>query len=340
MSTLSALDRRTIAQLGQPRNVDHLAHELRVDNFTKTRPSDEVFDHLNELASRGLVVNLGSFASSSDAALAAVDNKESFDFTDESAQIFERRLDQDRHLWRLDGDLWVISKEGVEALHAPDENEAPPLTPSQVQALIEQEWERTLKGVDAATYGARYGGEEYPDGPALTAALLEDEFLHWAGLVADECQRVWGKRPILPLAGGAGYTDAYESSLIDAENQKTGLGAVVDPWYMALTVLAFTDTDTGTTADDGSHKPTYTGYARKSVAGTDMNAASSGSATNANAIIFAGCSGGSSTILGFGNCSASTLGTLRKYGTCSSTAISTNQTPAQFAASSYTTSVD
>lgn len=339
MSTLSALDRRTIGQLGQPRNVEHLTHELRVDNYTKTRPEDEVFAHLQDLADRGLVVNLGEFSNSSDAALAAVDHKSSFDFTDESAQIFEKRLDQDRHLWRLNGDLWVVSGEGVEALKAPDENEAPPLTPSQVQAIIEQEWQRTLQ-LNADAYNSNYGGADKPDGPSLHNALLEEEFLAWAKLVADECEKTWGKRPVLPLAGGAGYTDAYESSLIDAENQKTALGAVVDPWYMALTILAFTDTDTGTTADDGSHKPTYTGYARKSVAGTDMNAASSGSAANANAIIFAACTAGSSTVLGFGNCSASTLGTLRKYGTCSSTSVSTTQTPAQFAAGQYTTSVD
>jgi hypothetical protein len=140
--------------------------------------------------------------------------------------------------------------------------------------------------------------------------------------------------------GASGYTDAYEVSLIDAENQKTALGAVVDPWYMALSILAFTDADTGTTADNGSHIPTYTGYARKSVAGTDMPAATSGSgqAANTSAIIFAACTAGTSTILACGNASASTVGTLRKWGDVASTVISTTQTPAQFAVGAYVTS--
>jgi hypothetical protein len=149
-------------------------------------------------------------------------------------------------------------------------------------------------------------------------------------------------RPIPPLAGGAsGYSDAYEVSLIDAENQKTALGAVVDPWFMALSILAFTDADTGTTADNGSHIPTYTGYARKSVAGTDMPAATSGSgqAANTSAIIFAACTAGTSTILAFANCVASTVGVLRKWGDCASTVVSTTQTPPQFAVGAYVTSV-
>ena len=110
---------------------------------------------------------------------------------------------------------------------------------------------------------------------------------------------------------------------------------------MALVIVALTDSDTGTTTGDGTHVPTYTGYARKSVAGTDMNAGSGtgGSVTNANAIIFAACTAGSSTIVGFGNTSASTNGTLRKFGTCTSTTVSTTQTPAQFAAGVYTITV-
>jgi hypothetical protein len=145
-----------------------------------------------------------------------------------------------------------------------------------------------------------------------------------------------------PLAGGSQFTDAYENMLLDAENQKTALGAVVDPWYMTLSIAAFSDIDTGTTAADGTHIPTYTGWARKSVAGTDMPAASGtgGSTANTSAIIFAACTAGTSAIIAFGNCSQlASGGTLRKFGTCSSTTVSTTQTPPQFAIGAYTTTV-
>jgi hypothetical protein len=177
-------------------------------------------------------------------------------------------------------------------------------------------------------------GEFKPGKTSLANRLLEHEFAAWFKQVADDCEQRWNVRPKAPMSGGAsGYSDAYEVSLIDAENQKTALGAVVDPWYMALSILAFTDADTGTTADNGSHVPTYTGYARKSVAGTDMPAATSGSgqAANTSAIIFAACTNLTSTILAFANTSALTVGTLRKWGDCASTVVSTTQTPPQFA---------
>lgn len=330
MTTLAFtdLDRRTIANLSIPRNVDNLAHELRVDPHTKTRPSAEVNKHLLDLEKRGLVLNLGEHEDP--AHLAANLPAQALPIPDDKAEIYSRRMLHPRHSWRFDGDLWMITVDGLDRLKEPTV-EAPAMPPAQVQAMIDAEWARTLRDVDP---------ENIPSGTPLAQALLIHEFEAWAAAVADECERVWNVRPKMPMGGGSGYTDTYESALIDAENQKTALGAVVDPWYMALTILAFTDTDTGTTADDGSHKPTYTGYARKSVAGTDMNAASSGSASNANAITFAACTAGSSTIVGFGNCSASTNGTLRKYGTCSSTTISTTQTPPTFAAGAYTTSTD
>lgn len=336
-AVLSNLDRRTITQLGQPRNVAHLTQVLREDPYTETRPDTDVNDHLADLQKRGLVVNLGEHASGSKAALAGANDQDSIPFVDESAQIFEKRLSNPHHEWRLDGDLWLLSNEGLAAIKEPGDNEPDPLTVSEIEDLIRREWGRTLKGQVDAMF---HPGPEGP-APSLAGVLLEDEFLAWAKAVSDDCEARWGVRPKMPLAGGSQYSDAYEIALLDAENQKTALGAVVDPWYMTLVIVALTDSDTGTTAGDGTHVPTYTGWARKSVAGTDMNAGSGtgGSVTNANAIIFAACTAGSSTIVGFGNCSASTAGTLRKFGTCTSTTVSTTQTPAQFAAGAYTTTV-
>jgi hypothetical protein len=175
--------------------------------------------------------------------------------------------------------------------------------------------------------------------------MLPEEYAAWLKATLDGVRAREGEKAAnalakkAPMAGGAGWTDAYENIIVDAENQKATVTAAA-PWYQALSILAFSDADTGTIADDGTHKPTYTGYGRISVAAADMGSSAAGSAANANALIGAACTAGSSVIVAFGNCSAATLGTLRKYGTCASTTVSTTQTPPQFAVAAYTTSAD
>jgi hypothetical protein len=327
-TVLTAVERRVLGNLAIPRNVDDIVTHLQ----PYAPASAEVVDAMlrGPFKDDGLVVHLGVHDDSAALASNAQSHKATMEMADEQAQILERRLRRDDLTWRMKGDQWMLSNEGLALLHAPPPDTPPPMTLSQVQAAVDAEWARVLR-------------KEFVAGKTSMAnALLEDEFHTWFALVAEDCEKRWGQRPRGPIAGGAsGYSDAYEVSLIDAENQKTGLGAVVDPWYMALSILAFNDADTGTTADNGSHIPTYTGYARKSVAGTDMPAATSGagSAANTSAIIFAACTAGTSTILACGNCSASTVGTLRKWGDVASTVVSTTQTPAQFAVGAYTTTV-
>lgn len=301
----------------------------------------DVDDLLREsLVKEGWVKKLGRHEDPAKMLAAAQKDKATIEMADEQAQILDRRLRRVDLTWRMQGDLWMLTEEGLDAIKEPLDDVGTSLPPSQVQAIVNAEYGRLLAGLTAEEYGKKYGGADKPDGPSLVNAMLHDEFNRWFELVADACEATWNERPIPPVGGGAsGYSDAYEIALLDAENQKTALGAVVDPWFMAMSILAFTDADTGTTADNGSHIPTYTGYARKSVAGTDMNAGSGsgGSVSNANAIIFAACTGGSSTIVAVGNCSASTVGTLRKWGDVTSTSVSTTQTPAQFAVGAYTT---
>jgi hypothetical protein len=333
------LDRRTIGNLAIPRNVVDLTQTLREDQHTETRSDDDVQSHLLDLEARGLVVNLGDGHGDDSAKLAssAQSSKRTIPMADEQCQIMEKRWAAPHLNWRLPGDQWMLSVDGLDQIKAPPPGTPGPMGDQQLAATIAAEWARTHVGVkpeDAAKKG-------------LANNLTEEEFHVWLKDVHDGWRsRNKGKTmpPGIrgPVAGGSQFTDAYEIILLDAENQKTAVGAVVDPWYMTLTILAFTDADTGTTAGDGSHIPTYTGWARKSVAGTDMNAGSGtgGSVTNANAIIFAACTASTSTILGFGNCATlAASGLLRKFGTCSSTVVSTTQTPPQFAAAAYTTTV-
>jgi len=106
--------------------------------------------------------------------------------------------------------------------------------------------------------------------------------------------------------------------------------------YLALCTTAPTDASTGSTIVEAN----YTGYARKQIAAGDLNAAASGSMTNANAITFAACTAGSSTIVGFAICDASSAGNVLYWGTVTSIVIDTSHTPATVAAGGLTITED
>lgn len=334
--TLTKVQRRVLSNLSIPRNPFEISHCLQSLTYLGDAPRqpDDVDNMLrNGFTDSKLVAKLGRFDDTTKL-FNYVQNSNGklnlIPMADEQAQILERRLRAPHREWRMHGDLWMITQAGLEKLKEPV-GDPTPHTPSQIQATVDHEWSRVIR-------------EQFvPGETSLGNALLFYEFNHWFKLASDECERLWGVRPRPPIAGGvSGYSDAYEVALLNAENQKTALGAVVDPWYMALSIMDFTDADTGTTADDGSHKPTYTTYARKSVAGTDMNAASgsSGSVTNSALIEFTGYVSGTDTIHACANTSALTGGTLRKWGDLNAdVTIDSTHNPARFAANQYTTTV-
>ena len=98
--------------------------------------------------------------------------------------------------------------------------------------------------------------------------------------------------------------------------------------YLALCTSIPTAASTGTTIVEAS----YTGYARKQIAAADLNAASAGQMTNANAITFAACSGSTSTIIAFAICDAATVGNVIYWGSITSKVIDVSNTPATVAA--------
>lgn len=133
-----------------------------------------------------------------------------------------------------------------------------------------------------------------------------------------------------------GFSDAVELKILDAICGGTAY-TVTSPTYLALTTVAVTDAMTAATITEA----TYTGYARKSVASTDFGAAAAGSKSNVNAITFAACTAGTSTIIGWALCSTSAgAGDVIVYGTCASTVISTTQTPATVAIGALTINLD
>lgn len=133
----------------------------------------------------------------------------------------------------------------------------------------------------------------------------------------------------------ASFSDYSENKLLDHVLGKTSftMPATV---YLALCTAVPTDASTGSTITEAN----YTGYARKQVAAADLNAAASGSSSNANAITFANCTAGSSTIIGWALCDALTVGNVLCWGTATSTVISTTQTPATVAISGLVVTLD
>jgi hypothetical protein len=118
-------------------------------------------------------------------------------------------------------------------------------------------------------------------------------------------------------------SDYAENKLLDHLMGKTSF-TMPSTVYAALCTVAITDNLTGSTITEAN----YTGYARKQIAAADLNASSGGVMTNANAITFAACTAGSSTIIGIAICDASTAGNMLCYSDVTSHVIDTSNTPA------------
>lgn len=360
-------ERRVLANLSIPRNVDDLSSELRADPYSDT-PGEQLQDGdtfdidktLEELAGEGYARDLGE--DNGDPAQIAsrlADGEQgTLPIPDEKAKIYAARLEVPARSWRARGRLWMLTEDGLGALKAPVGPVRAPLGLAELQAAIDHEWSRSITDVamsgsihdQEGDVGMFKGGGVLIDpesrmpvrgdeGPSLGNALLPEEFAHWLERVLADNEQLRGQLR-LPMSGGAGYSDATELLILDADTAKTASYAETSPTYLALSILAFTDADTGTTADDGSHIPTYTGYARKSAANTDFNAAASGTRTNLNALTFAACTGGTSNIVGLARTTAATLGRIIRFASVTSTTISVTQTPATVAAGALTDTLD
>jgi hypothetical protein len=324
-------DRRITTKLTIPWSVRGLTHRLWTDEHTENKSEQEVYEELLGLALRGLVVNLGTRETPAKVVHAAQSHPDTIDMHDDSARLYAKRMQVPSRAFRCEGDTWMLTREGLEEIKAPT-IESPPLTPSQLSMVIAREVSRVMWDYDGETAD-----------PSLLHPLV---YSAWLADVVRECERVWGARPRIPIAGGAsGWPDVWENFIIDHENQKTSLAtndAIATPWYMSLGIVAFSDTDTGATHGDATRLPTYTGYQANAVPAANMTAASAGSSSNNAAITFAAVTAGTSNIVSFGNNSvqANTSGIFRKWGDCTTTALSTTQTPAQFNTGTYTTTAN
>lgn len=136
----------------------------------------------------------------------------------------------------------------------------------------------------------------------------------------------------------ASLGDAVEKKVLD---HLTGKAAYTSPGplYLALCTVVPDDTSTGASITEAA----YTGYARKQIPTADMTAAAGASSETHNSVseAFAACTAGTSTIIGWALVSsASGAGDVIAWGTCTSTVISTTQTPATVAASGLSLGMD
>jgi hypothetical protein len=118
-------------------------------------------------------------------------------------------------------------------------------------------------------------------------------------------------------------SDYLELALLNHLFNKTAYTAPTT-FYVALCTTAPTDASTGSTIVEA----TYTGYARKSTVAADWTTAASGANSNANAITFAACTAGTSTVTHFAIVDASSAGNVLLWGALSaSLAVSNGITP-------------
>ena len=138
------------------------------------------------------------------------------------------------------------------------------------------------------------------------------------------------------LISWAGFSNFEENEVLDSIFGDGSVNINTAPTYLALTTAAVGEADTGSTLVEAN----YTGYARKSVAAADMGPASGGAKSNSARIQFAAATGGTSTVIGWAQCTALTVGNVIVFGTCTSTVISSTQTPATVAIAALSVTLD
>jgi hypothetical protein len=130
--------------------------------------------------------------------------------------------------------------------------------------------------------------------------------------------------------------DYAENKLIDHLLGKTSF--TMPSVWAALVTTTPTDADTPATLDYAD----YTGYAPLALSGSDFNAASGGSTTNATAWVWPDCSAGSNTIAGMVLVDNATQGTgnMLAWADVASKTIDTSNTPPTIAIGAFTFSLN
>lgn len=133
----------------------------------------------------------------------------------------------------------------------------------------------------------------------------------------------------------AGFSQYLQQKVLDHIVGKTSF-TMPTAYVALLTAAPSTDASAPTEA-------TYTSYARKITAGADWNAATAATpsvTTNAQAITFVTCTGGSSTVTHFSLMDALTAGNMLGWGALSSSLAVSNNIQPNFAIGTLTLTLD
>ena len=121
-SDISNEDRRTMGNLAIPRTAAGLADRMASDPDVPRRSAEVVSEHLSDLVSRGLVVNLGG-GEPMEVTKAVGSSSDAINFGKGQAKSWRELADAGRY--DLGGDLYILSQAGLDLLrggpHVPDE---------------------------------------------------------------------------------------------------------------------------------------------------------------------------------------------------------------------------
>src|SRR4051794_24828519 len=117
----------------------------------------------------------------------------------------------------------------------------------------------------------------------------------------------------------AGFTTYWQQKVLDHSTGKASIGTAL-PVHIALFIVPPTDAGGGTECN-------YTGYGRVATSPETWNAAAGTEASNAQAVTFGACTGGTNTVVAFGAYDGPTLGNLLWWGPAS-LALAAGVTPA------------
>jgi len=144
-------------------------------------------------------------------------------------------------------------------------------------------------------------------------------------------------RWLMGLTNMASFSNYAENKTLD---HAMGKASWTMPATVALALCTVVPTDSST--GESITEANYTGYARKVIAASALGSAASGEIKTSEALTFAECTSGSSTIIGYAVCDSSSkgAGNIIAWGTVTSTVISTTQTPATVASGGLVVTAD
>jgi hypothetical protein len=119
---MSDEERRLLAHLTIPRTLEDLSVRLALDPHVEQQGLQEALDHA---ISSEWIVNLGSYDEPAKVVKAVASSSESIDFGKGQAKIWQNRAENGLYGDTMEGDFYMLSVTGLEALQGDDSDPEP-----------------------------------------------------------------------------------------------------------------------------------------------------------------------------------------------------------------------